>query len=424
VVCALCFAACGSPAGNNPALPLDPGPPGETLPPEAPAALRVLREDQKLIVKWEAVPAADSYGVYYSRYYTDPEKANPLGTFTSCRAELTGLSNGIPYHVWVKSANQAGPSGYSAMADGTPGIPPLPALPKVSGLEETENGMRISWDFAKDAVSYEVRYGTVPNPVYVSSGNIITTEDSSCEIEGLIDFSACNVWVRSRNSQGYSGYAVPWRGLFSSLAALSDWLGGHPANTAANPYRIGLEGVNLRNLGAHSDGIRPLFETFLGRYVELDLDACSGATVGFGSAYGQTSEGRPDKDKLVSVVLPETSTRVGFCCFQGSESLKYVSFPVNLKNLGRDAFEGCTALEEADLPAGLTKIENAAFANCSSLKTLIVRAASPPELQSGALNGAHPELRIYVPTGSVGAYKAAPGWSAFSGKISAIEEGE
>lgn len=406
------LSVCADPAGD---AVNDPG-----LPPEAPAVIRVVRDDQTLLVKWEAVDGADSYELYYS-YFSDPEKANLQGTFLSCRAELTELYNGVTYHVWVKSANKAGRSGWSAGANGTPGVPLLPTAPQVHAPEATGGKTLIRWDYAEDAVRYEVRYGAVADPVEVNSNAVIITEDAYCYIEKLA--AGAFVWVRSLNSQGSSGYGSPRSGLFSSLDALAERLGALAANTIITPYRLGLEGVDLSRLGGGSDGMGPLFKTFQGRYLALDLDACTGATIGWGSFTSQTSEGRPDKDKLIAVTLPSAgeTRRVGRNAFEGCVNLAFVAFPPQLRELGDNAFRGCVSLKRVDLPATVVRIWPNAFSGCSGLKTLIVRASSPPVLEGNVFDGVPPDISIRVPAGSVSLYRLS-NWQKFA--IAALEEGE
>jgi hypothetical protein len=414
---AFVLASCADPSGG---VENDPG-----SPPEAPVAIRVVRDDQTLIVKWEAVEGADSYEVYASWNHTDPDKADHVGVFETCRAELTNLPNGVTHYIWLRAVNRAGRSLWSAGAEGTPGIPPLPAAPRVHAPETAAGGTRISWEEAQDAVSYEVRYGAAAHPAEVGSNAVIATENTYCYLEGLAGFSGYKVWVRSQNSQGYSGYSAPRGGFFSSLAALAQWLKESAANTASDPYRLALEGVDLSKMGGGSNGSGPLFETFQGRYLDLDLDACTGATIGWGNSSVQTSNGRPDKDKLISLTLPSSgeTRRVGMNSFEDCVSLVSVVFPPLLQGVGASAFKGCVSLEEADLPASLAYIDGAAFSGCSSLRTLIVRASSPPEMAATAFSGCPADISIRVPAGSLDRYKNAFGWKSFSSRIIALEEG-
>lgn len=85
------------------------------------------------------------------------------------------------------------------------------------------------------------------------------------------------------------------------------------------------------------------------------------------------------------------------------------------------AFAGCSSLPSITIPASVTSIGRAAFQECTSLTSVTVRATTPPTLvNSNAFSDAHSSLKIYVPSSSVNAYKAATNWSDYASKIQAI----
>lgn len=84
--------------------------------------------------------------------------------------------------------------------------------------------------------------------------------------------------------------------------------------------------------------------------------------------------------------------------------------------------QNCAALASVELPATTNSILIFAFSNCISLKTLIVRAATPPTLNPSAMNNVPADCAIYVPAGSVEAYKAASGWSDRAAYIQGLVE--
>ncbi|MDR0568054.1 MAG: leucine-rich repeat domain-containing protein [Spirochaetaceae bacterium] len=220
-----------------------------------------------------------------------------------------------------------------------------------------------------------------------------------------------------------------------SLASLADLLAELPGNRQGKPWRVALKNVDLRNLGGGEDGLEPLFRTFQGRFVSLDLDACSGATIGWGRNANQNTEGRPDRDKLTEVILPASALRVGYRNFQNSPSLKSVTFPSGLETIGMAGFQGCTALEMIELPAKVVHIEDSAFENCANLRTVILRGETPPGLgrgryspplpageDSGVFSGCAAGFRIIVPAGCKEAYQASSGWSFYADRIAEYEK--
>jgi hypothetical protein len=96
-------------------------------PTTAPDKPIVVPGNKKLSLTWDQVPGAPSYKLYYGT--TDSFSAAtgfPAGTATipanapKVSADITGLSNGTAYFVWVQSRNSKGNSPPSESATGTP----------------------------------------------------------------------------------------------------------------------------------------------------------------------------------------------------------------------------------------------------------------------------------------------------------------
>jgi hypothetical protein len=205
-------------------------------------------------------------------------------------------------------------------------------------------------------------------------------------------------------------------GRFSSLAAFAAWLAEAAPNTLDKPYPLDLEGINIESEKTYIDDLAGLYTAFQGRYLALDMDACTGASIPFASPQSQN---RPDRDKLVYLTLPRTITGIGGYSFTDCVNLKSVVFPDSLQWIRQESFSGCASLESVEFPASLLWL-SASFLDCASLKTIICRAPDPPELQFGDEFRGAPLQAVYVPAGSVSAYKTAPVWSKFAAIISAI----
>jgi hypothetical protein len=89
-----------------------------------------------------------------------------------------------------------------------------------------------------------------------------------------------------------------------------------------------------------------------GKYVNLDLSACGGNIPGV--AGDTTAENRPNRDKLVSLTLPESLTSIGYGAFLGCTSLASISLPSIITTIGPSTFYGFTSLVSLDLPDSLT----------------------------------------------------------------------
>lgn len=99
------------------------------------------------------------------------------------------------------------------------------------------------------------------------------------------------------------------------------------------------------------------------------------------------------KDKVKTVIIPKTVTKIGELCFQywtvlekielpdsietiekrafyHCPKLKDVTFSTGLKSINEEAFEGCTALTEIHIPEGCENIYRNAFSGCTALKVV------------------------------------------------------
>ena len=244
-------------------------------------------------------------------------------------------------------------------------------------------------------------------------------------------------WAGSRTNQGGDSNAgwIPYGGNAgnsfrgTNFSSLASWLESQPVNTPASPYSAAVSGVNLRGLEAldssptATDPWGWLFDKIKARFVSLDIDGCTGATVGYANNQMGNGTGNPDRQKLVSVRLPSAATRVSRFLFNDCVNLRSVVFPSGLLTIGGRAFQGCAALTSVDIPASITRIDQEAFKNCAGLMSVTIRAAIPPiakddttvtssatgtmsayNVFSGCANAV-----FYVPAGSVSAYAAALG---------------
>lgn len=96
-----------------------------------------------------------------------------------------------------------------------------------------------------------------------------------------------------------------------------------------------------------------------------------------------------------------------------ASSLKLENHPFAVTEIADDAFAGKSAVNYLEIPASVTRVGARAFSG-TSLATIYNRSAVPQSVGEGAFAGVDKSAcRLYVPQGSVEAYKAAPEWKDF-----------
>ena len=112
---------------------------------------------------------------------------------------------------------------------------------------------------------------------------------------------------------------------------------------------------------------------------------------------------------LESITLSSGLRTIDDFAFSGCGNLKSVVIPEGVTTIGKGAFELCSNLESVDIPSTVVSFGSRAFQNCTSLTKITIRVETPPSLED--LYTVPSGTTVYVPSGSVDAYKNAPGWS-------------
>ena len=123
---------------------------------------------------------------------------------------------------------------------------------------------------------------------------------------------------------------------------------------------------------------------------------------------------------LPSIDIPDGLTNIGYATFSNCSSLTSIDFPAVLKTIDDYAFYNCFLLKSIEIPSGVTSIGMGAFGDCNSLSTVTFLGETPPVHTDNVFYECTALSDIYVPAGSVDAYKET--WSEYADKISAITE--
>ncbi len=122
------------------------------------------------------------------------------------------------------------------------------------------------------------------------------------------------------------------------------------------------------------------------------------------------------------IVFFEPLTTIGDYAFGWCTSLTSVTIGDSVTTIGERAFCNCYSLTSVTIPDGVTTIGNHAFNDCSSLENVYCKAIVPPVAKIigpdwSAFSGNASGRKIYVPAGSVNAYKSATRWNEYASAI-------
>lgn len=106
--------------------------------------------------------------------------------------------------------------------------------------------------------------------------------------------------------------------------------------------------------------------------------------------------------------------------FQDCSALASLELAEGVQELGTLAFQNCSALTQVTLPASLTKVGIWAFAGHGASIVFTSLATTPPSSISYPL-GAEDGVTLYVPQGSLEAYKTTFGWKNYLDNTFAIQ---
>ena len=119
---------------------------------------------------------------------------------------------------------------------------------------------------------------------------------------------------------------------------------------------------------------------------------------------------------LTSIEIPPSMTSIDEWVFEDCSSLRNITIPSSVTTLGYWTFHNCSSLNSIDIPSSVTYIGKGSFAGCSDIDTIYSRNPYPPTIENESTfdDISRDNTAIFVPKGSIEAYKKAVIWDQFS----------
>ena len=110
--------------------------------------------------------------------------------------------------------------------------------------------------------------------------------------------------------------------------------------------------------------------------------------------------------------IPSSVTTIDVYAFGECSALTSVEMPA-VTTIGEYAFDGCSALTSVDIPASVTMIGEGAFIDCDALTSVYCHWDEPLECEPEFEDEIFMNATLYVPTGTVDAYRSVSPWDKF-----------
>ena len=112
-------------------------------------------------------------------------------------------------------------------------------------------------------------------------------------------------------------------------------------------------------------------------------------------------------------VIPNSVTIIGNSSFEYCYGLTSITIPNSVTDIEEFAFYSCDGLTSITIPNSVTYIGGYAFGYCDELASVHCLGLTPPDADVDAFNSTYQTATLYVPKGSLAAYKSEYVWSRF-----------
>lgn len=117
---------------------------------------------------------------------------------------------------------------------------------------------------------------------------------------------------------------------------------------------------------------------------------------------------------VTNVPIPNGVTVIGERAFANSE-VAIVTLPEGLTDINSSVFENCKHLKTVSIGDKISSIAGNVFEGCTELRAVTIATTNPPIIRGEGLFSTASKLTdIFVPAGTVDAYKRAEGWRNYA----------
>ena len=121
-----------------------------------------------------------------------------------------------------------------------------------------------------------------------------------------------------------------------------------------------------------------------------------------------------DRKSVVSVIIKDGVTVIGKNAFFDCINMTSAQIGKGVTKINNYAFRNCGSLTAVTIPSAVASLGKQAFSGCTGLTELTCEAITPPTCGDNVFEGVTNTIPVYVPAGSVDAYRTADGWNYFS----------
>lgn len=139
------------------------------------------------------------------------------------------------------------------------------------------------------------------------------------------------------------------------------------------------------------------------------------------SIYGSRANSNSyNRTRIQKVIIGDNVTSIGAYVFEYCYALSSITIPDSVTSIGISEFQTCYGLTSITIPDSVISIGANAFTYCYGISEYHFKPTTPPALEStNAFSGIQSDCIIYVPQGSLNAYKTA---TNYGGQVSKMRE--